>query len=41
MEFDNATNLDRKSGVRGTKKRAEPHHLLLRSFDPQRPAGNQ
>jgi hypothetical protein len=22
MEFDNATNLDRKSGIRGTKKTA-------------------
>jgi hypothetical protein len=30
MEFDNATNLDRKSGVRGTKKTgAEPPPLLL------------
>jgi hypothetical protein len=25
MEFDNATNLDRKSGVRGTKKTGEAH----------------
>jgi len=24
MEFDNATNLDRKSGVRGTKKTGRP-----------------
>ena len=31
MEFDNATNLDRKSGVRGTKKtgRSPPPLLLL------------
>jgi hypothetical protein len=24
MQFDNATNLDRKSGVRGTKSEAKP-----------------
>ena len=29
MEFDNATNLDRKSGVRGTKKTGEAPPLLL------------
>jgi hypothetical protein len=28
MEFDNATNLDRKSGVRGTKKTGEAHHCF-------------
>jgi hypothetical protein len=26
MEFGNATNLDRKSGVRGTKKTGEAHN---------------
>jgi len=29
MEFDSATNLDRKSGVRGTKKMGEARPLLL------------
>jgi hypothetical protein len=29
MEFDNATNLDRKSGVRGTEKTGEAPPLLL------------
>jgi hypothetical protein len=27
MQFDNATNLDRKSGVRGTKKKGDPDFL--------------
>jgi hypothetical protein len=27
MEFGNATNLDRKSGVRGTKKTGDPDFL--------------
>jgi hypothetical protein len=27
MELDNATNLDRKSGVRGTKKMGDPDFL--------------
>jgi len=31
MEFDNAINLDRKSGVRGTKKMGEAPQLLLQS----------
>jgi hypothetical protein len=31
MEFDNATNLDRKSGIRGTKKTGEAPRLLLHS----------
>jgi hypothetical protein len=29
MQFDNATKLDRKSGVRGTKKKGEALRLLL------------
>ena len=29
MEFDNATNLDRKSGVRGTKKTGEAHRRFF------------
>jgi hypothetical protein len=27
MEFDNATSVDRKSGVRGTKKKGDPDFL--------------
>jgi hypothetical protein len=31
MQFDNAARLYRKSGVRGTKKRAKPHHCFWHS----------
>ncbi len=37
MEFDNATNLDRKSGVRGMKRRAKPFNRFLRDVGDTAP----
>jgi hypothetical protein len=34
MEFDNATNLDRNSGVRGTKKMGEAPPVIFKTTKP-------